>query len=359
MIAMESPCRNAFVVVGLALLGACGGDAPPAAPPARTIAVATVAEGPALPPVLINGTIATREELRLSFKIAGIVGRIEVDAGERVRAGQTLATLELAEIDAQVAQARQLAAKAERDRARAARLRADEVISQEELEALETQAEVARAQLRAAEFNRRYAAIIAPRDGIVLRKRVEAREFVAAGQTVLELGPLAGGYVARASLADRDVVRLSLGDPVAVTVDAWPGTVLRGRVTEIAGAAGETTGLFDIEAELDDARVTLVTGLVARLQIDPASSAGQRLPHVPIAALVDADGDRGAVFVVREGIAHRQPVQVAWLGPQSVAIVAGVAPGAVVATGGALYLDDGDRVDVVDTPAGDTTTARE
>jgi RND family efflux transporter MFP subunit len=343
--------RLAFVVPALALgLAACQGAPPPAAAAPTPVRVAAVTSGPALPVVTTNGTIRTREELRLSFKVAGIVSRIAVREGETVRGGQTLATLELAEIDAQVEQARQLADKAERDRARGERLKADEVISQEELEALRTQAEVARAQLRAAEFNRRYAAIVATRDGIVLRKLVEEREFVSPGQAVLLIGPVAGGFVARAALADRDVVRLRLGDPVTVTLDAWPGVALRGRVTEIAGAAEEATGLFEVEVELEAAPVALVSGLVARLAIEPVGAGGATLPQVPVGAVVEADGDRAAVFVVEQGVAQRRAVRVAFVAPQVVAIASGLAPGEVVVTEGAAYLDDGEHVAAVTGP---------
>jgi pyruvate/2-oxoglutarate dehydrogenase complex dihydrolipoamide acyltransferase (E2) component len=210
--------------------------------------------------------ITTREELRLSFKIAGIVRRIGVNEGEAVRAGQELAILELTEVDAQLEQARQLADKAERDLTRSMKLRADEVISEEELEAIRTQAAVARAGLRAAEFNRNFSTIVAARDGIVLRKLVEDREFVQPGQAVLVVGPKAGGYIVRAALSDRDVVRLRLGDPATVATDAFPGQAFQGKVTVLPGAADSATGLFDIEVELAPAPVRLVSGLSARLE---------------------------------------------------------------------------------------------
>jgi RND family efflux transporter MFP subunit len=333
------------------MIVACGPDKPPAAPTAARVSLSPVTSGPAFPAVLTNGVIGTREELRLSFKVAGIVRNIAVTDGDTVRGGQTLATLELAEIDAQLEMARQLAGKAERDRDRAERLRADKVISAEELESLRTQAEVARAQLRTAEFNRRYAVIVAPRDGIVLRKLVEEREFVSAGQAVLLLGQLAGGYVVRASLADRDVVKLRLGDPATVTLDAWPGVSLRGSVTEIPGGAAENTGLFEIEIDLEPAPVNLVSGLVARLVIEPAAAGAATLPYVPIAAVIEADGDRAAVYVVENGIARRRPVRVAFIAPEAVALADGVWPGEQVVTDGALYLRDGERVEIVGIPS--------
>jgi RND family efflux transporter MFP subunit len=275
-----------------------------------------------------------------------------VEEGQAVRAGQQLAVLDLTEVDAQAEQARQLAGKADRDLARSQKLRADEVISEEELEALRTQAAVARAALRAAEFNRDFSTIVAARDGVVLRKLVEEREFVQPGQAILVVGPEAGGFIVRAGVSDRDVVRLRLGDPARVTADAFPGQELPGRVTVLPAAADPDSGLFDIEVELaPPASLRLVSGLAARVRIDPAAAGETLLPYVPIGAVIEADGDRAAVFVVEQGVARRRPVRVAFIGPAEVAIADGIAAGATVVTDGALYLEDGEAVRDVAAPA--------
>ncbi|MEO8223185.1 MAG: efflux RND transporter periplasmic adaptor subunit [Gammaproteobacteria bacterium] len=323
---------------------------PADSPPVRDItrvAVEAVTTGPAAPPVLTSGVITTGEELKLSFKVGGIVRRVAVEEGQAVRAGQALAELELTEVDAQAEQARQLSAKAERDLARSTKLRADEVISEEELEGLLTQAAVARAGLRAAEFNRKFSRILAARDGVVLRKLVEDREFVQPGQAVLVLGPSAAGYIVRAGLSDRDVVRLRLGDPATITLDAFPGQVLRGRITVLPGAADPASGLFEIQVELATTPLRLVSGLAARLRIDPVAAGESILPYAPIAAVIEADGDQAAVFVVIDGFARRRPVRIAFIAPTTVAIAEGLKVGEAVVTEGALYLHDGEQVQIV------------
>jgi len=334
----------------LAALFMVAGCQPGAEPPARAVArvgTGVVTEGPAQPPVLTSGIITTRDELKLSFKIAGIVRRIAVQEGQTVKAGQQLAALELAEVDAQLEQARQLAEKAERDLARGKKLRADEVISEEVLESLATQAAVARAALRAASFNRDFSTIVARHDGVVLRKLVEEREFVQPGQAILVLGPRAGGFIVRAGLADREIVRLRLGDPALVTVDAFPDQALRGTITVLPAAADSASGLFDIEVELDPAPVRLVSGLVARVRIEPALASESTLAYAPIAAVIEADGDQAAVFVVEDGVAHRRAVRVAFIAPSAVAIAEGLKVGEVVVTDGALYLEDGESIQAV------------
>lgn len=342
----------------LLLIAACDG-APPVPPPtpATPVGIATVATGPALPPIFANGFVATREELKLAFKTGGVVRSINVRGGDRVRAGQVLATLELAEVEAQVEQARQLAAKAARDLARGEKLRADEVISEEELESLRTQAAVAAAGERAAAFNRSFATIVASRDGVVLRKLVEAREVVQPGQTIVVIGPENAGYIVRAGLADREVVQLVPGDAATATLDACPGQSLPGRVSEIPAAADEGSGLFAVEVSLATVAGScrLASGLVARLRIDPGIAAAGTLPYVPIGAIIEADGDEATVYVPADGIARRRSVRVAFIAGEAVAIRAGLAPGEQVITDGALYLADGEAI--VQAPGATPTAA--
>ena len=99
--------------------------------------------------------------------------------------------------------------------------------------------------------------------------------------------------------------------------------------------------------ELDPAPVKLVSGLVARLRIDPALASESTLPYAPIAAVIEADGDQAAVFVAQDGVARRRPVRVAFIVSAAVAIADGLKAGEVVVTDGALYLEDGESIQVV------------
>lgn len=329
------------------LLAGCGSK------PAETVVQPTVVRtavattGPASPPIDGNGIVATRDESRLSFKVGGVVSRIRVQEGDSVRKGQVLAEIEPVEINAQVESARQLADKARRDLARGEKLYADQVISLEQLEGLRTQAATSQAQLRAANFNRGYAVITASRDSIVLRKLVEERELVPPGQPVLVLGGRDRGYIIRGSLSDREVVQVRIGDPVQASLDAWPGRSFPGRISEVASAADERSGMFPIEARLDSAPVQLSTGMVAKLRIQPASGSQGQLVYVPIAAVLEGDGNRAAVFTVVGDKAVKRQVQIAFLTGAQAALASGLKSGEVIVAEGSLYLTDGETIKVL------------
>jgi len=340
------------LLAGLLLLVVAGCTADKQAAPvtATPVRVALVQEGPASPAIAATGVVASKDEMRLSFKVGGVLQEIAVNQGQRVRKGQKLAQIELTEVNSQVEQAHQLEQKARRDLERGENLHADQVISLEQLQNLRTQAHVADAQLRAARFNQGYASIIAPRDGVVLRKLAETRELLPAGQVVLVLGGDDGGFVVRTGLSDREVVQLRLGDTVDVRLDAWPDEHFRARVTEIAGAADERSGLFEVEALLDTTARPLVSGLVAKLSLVPGRDPAARLPYVPIGAVLEGDRGTASVFVLDGTTARRREIGVAFLVADSVAVHSGIRNGEQVVTAGAAYLTDGETVAPVKEP---------
>ncbi len=334
-------------VLAAALLAGCGSNEAPPAPKATPVRVENATSGPAVPPIDTNGIVVTKSEMRLSFKLGGVVRRLHVQSGEKVKRGQRLAEIELTEVNAQVEQARQLAEKARRDLARGENLYADQVISLEQLQDLRTQSSVAEAQFKSAQFNLGHSVITAPRDGVVLRTLVEERELVPAGTPVLVFGESDRGFVVRAALADREIVNVKLGDKGEIRMDAFPGQPMPGTIVEVASAADPRSGMFPVEVQFDSPPPRLVSGLVARLRLTPTSDA-QPLTYVPMAALVEGDGDRASVFVIDDGKAVKRNVQVAFITADSIALESGLRSGETVITDGALFLEDGESVEVAE-----------
>jgi RND family efflux transporter MFP subunit len=350
-------CLVALVLLAAFLTG-CGKPATSAAEKPTPVRVQQSSNGPAVPPIDTNGIVATKHEMRLSFKMGGLVRRIYVQEGDVVKKGQRLAEIELTEIGAQVEQARQMADKAERDLKRGENLYADQVISLEQLQDLRTQAAMAGAQFKSAQFNLGYSVITAPRDGMVMRKLAEERELVPAGTPVLVLGESDRGYVVRAALADREIVNVKLGDKGEIRMDAFPGQKMTGTIVEIASAADERSGMFPVEVHFDAPPPRLVSGLVARLRLAPTTEAPP-LTYVPMAALVEGDGDRASVFVVESGKVQRRDVRVAFITADSIALESGLAADVPVVTDGALFLENGESVEVLrDLPAQAVNTGK-
>ena len=298
------------------------------------------------------GVLTPRDEIRLAFKNGGVIERISVDIGDSVRRGQVLATLKREEVDAAVTQAAEGVQKARRDLERARRLRADEVATEEQVQDLTTAYNVARSGLEALQFNARFARIEAPTDGVVFERLAEPAELVQGGQPVLVLGATGRGWIVRAALADRDVVRVKRDTSAQVAFDAFPGRSFNGRVSRIAAAADPHTGTFDVEIEIQPDGSRFVRGLVAKvklgLEATPLDASAGLL--VPLSALVAADGQDGTVYVLDSGgkVARRKSVTVGSMVGEQVVIQTGLVAGEQVITEGAAWLTDGGAVRVVD-----------
>ena len=342
--------RMMMVLPLLAAVAACGGDAQAEVsrgPDAVAVRTAPVAREWVTRAVEATGTLHSKDEIELSFKMPGIVGRVLVAEGQQVRRGQALATLDLREIDAQVMAARSAVTKAERDLARAEALYADSVATLAQVQDARTGAEVARSGLQGAAFNRRYATIVAPADGVILRKLGNDGELVNPGTPVLVLGSSERGQVLRVGVADRDAVRLKVGDATTVRFDAFPGEAFAAAVREVAPGADPRTGTYQVEVTVQPGGRTLSSGLVGRVEMRPA--AGTEMALVPIQSILEADGDAATVYTLSADgkKARRVPVSVAFIQGERVAVSGGLDGVTAVVTDGASYLGDGAAVKVV------------
>lgn len=344
--------RSLVALAITTLLAACGssnGDTITTASdkPATPVRVETVIEAPLSDAIRGVGLLAPKDEVRLSFKVGGVVSAIRVEEGASIRKGQVLAILEQTEVGAAVEQARQAAEKARRDLDRGKALFADGVAAEEQVQDLTTAYRVAQANLRSAEFNARFARIEAPNDGIVLRRLAEPNELVQPGQPVLIVGGSQRGWVVRTAMADRDVVQLKVGDRADITLDAYPGRTFAARVTEISSSADPMTGTFNVELTVDTGDVKLAQGLVAKVAL-PRDARAANGVAVPVSSLLEANAGGATVFVVdADGTARRLSVRTGRLIGERVEITGGIEPGARIVVDGASYLEDGSAVDVL------------
>jgi HlyD family secretion protein len=252
----------------------------------------------------VSGTVEIRE-IRIAPLAAGRVARLLKDEGDSVRRGDTIAVLEQPGLAAQLAQRRAQAQAAERrtaevtaaladstraanDLARAARLRDQEILSQQQYDNLAAVATAAAARLqavRAAASESRAAAagvaaieairdalvLVAPADGIVLTRYLEAGEAAGVGSPVVSIGVVAEPWV-RAYVGERYLSRLRLGQTMSIHADGIAAPI-QGRLTDIAPRAEFTPRAALTERE----RADLVFAIKVTFQ-DPAGRLKAGLP---------------------------------------------------------------------------------
>ena len=174
------------------------------------------------------------------------------------------------------------AQRAQVERARAA-LRLSEAnridLKRREEELTARQSDVARseAQIKVYDIQLGDRALIAPLDAVVLSKSAEVGEVLAAGANVLTLGDQAHPWV-RGYVAESDLGRVKLGNPVEVGTDSFPGKKYQGRITFIASQAEFTPKTIQTQEE----RVKLVY----RIKVEVDNPNQELKNNMPVDAVI-------------------------------------------------------------------------
>jgi RND family efflux transporter MFP subunit len=290
------------------------------------------------------GRLEADTEAALGFTSAGVIAAIEVDMGDRVRAGQTLARLDATVLDAEAREASEQVARATRDVARLDDLAERQLVARQQRDDARTTLDVAEARLRAARFGQRFGRLVAASDGTVLARLAEPGEVVAAGQPVLRVSGADRGWVLPVTLADRDGLRVREGDSATVRFDALPDRTLPATVTRVAGEASATSGGIVVELALAGDGLPLRSGLVGKARI--ATDTGPTGLRIPTSALVEAGPEGGQVFIIEAGVARLRTLRLGEVRADGVTVLDGVTLDDTLVVGGAAFIEEGSPVAV-------------
>lgn len=355
----------------LALLAGCGGAPAQPEPPRPALVIRAGAQA-GLSGSVYSGDIRAREESTLAFRVGGKVLSRRVDVGDRVRAGDVLAELDADDLRlqsqaaaAQVSAAEAQLARARADHRRVSALAADRLVSRSALDqqtaalrAAEAEAEAARAQRDVARNQAAYTRLIAPRDGVIASRSIEAGQVVAAGQPAFSLA-VAGDREVAFALPEQGIDGFRIGQPVLVELWNDAGKRLPATLREIAPAADPLTRTYAARARLDgDAGAALALGLSARVYVPDAAAQGAL--QLPLAAIQPAGADAAAappataggaaVWVVdpKTRLVRKVPVRTGPFGSERVAVLDGLRPGDWVVAAGGHLLREGQEIVPVD-----------
>jgi membrane fusion protein (multidrug efflux system) len=135
------------------------------------------------------------------------------------------------------------------------------------------------AGLKVAETNLEYTRIVAPADGVVGERKVRAGQLVSPGTQAISLVQSAPWVMA--NYKETQLTDVRKGDPVEITVDAFPGLTIKGRVEEIAPASGSqfallppdnATGNFTKIVQRIPVKIVLDAGANVRERLRPGMS---------------------------------------------------------------------------------------
>jgi RND family efflux transporter MFP subunit len=361
----HAACRRAHLVpyvLGASLVallvGGCAEQAPPPEPlrPVRTQQVFSTG----VERVRSFSAIARAgQESRLSFKVPGTVAELDVNVGNRVRAGQVLARLDpqdyqllVEDTRASLARVRAEARNAEANYARMRDLYENNNASLNDLDAARAGYESASAALESAEkkleqaeLQLSYTQLEAPTAGAISSVPVEVNENVQPGQTVAVLTAGSRPEV-EVGIPEVFISRIREGQPVEVTFDALGGRRFPAKLTEVGVAATGLATTFPVKARLDQDEPEVRPGMAAEVHF---RFTGEGLNDRLVVPAFAVGEDRGGRFVfvvdaIGDGVgrARRREVTVGALTAQGeLEILEGLVDGDTVITAGVSRIQDG------------------
>lgn len=276
------------------------------------------------------GSLEPRSLYVVAPKVAGRLEQLTVNIGDPVKSGQLIARLdddeysqqveqakaELAVAEAGVADCKSQFEAAERELARVRALHEKNVASESELDETDARyrAATAKHNVALAEVNRREAALKAAFVRLSYT-RIQAawddsNEIRTVGERYVDQGEMLSPNEPIVSILDntvvtalidvieRDYPKLSIGQPVTMTTDAFPGRVFSGQVMRISPLLKEASRQARVEIEIPNADGRLKPGMYIRAEIELARH--DSVTVVPVSALARRD-DRTGVFTVDTG----------------------------------------------------------
>jgi membrane fusion protein (multidrug efflux system) len=147
-----------------------------------------------------------------------------------------------------------------------------------------------RASLQVAQINLSYARIVAPESGIVSERKVRPGQLVSPGTQVISL--VQSDVWVQANYKETQVRHIHAGDPAEISVDAFPGVILRGKVDQVSPASGSQFSLLPPDNATGNF-TKIVQRLPVKIVLDSGQAAAQRLrPGLSVIATVRTTGAR-------------------------------------------------------------------
>lgn len=333
----------------------------PGAPP--SVAVARVTREDLARLLTLPAEFRPKTEVELHAKVTGYVDRMNVDFGDRVKAGQLLATLEVPELYDQLRNAAALWERAGADATNAEqiRLRLEAVnrehpnlVAPQEMDtararagAAQAAAQAARAEVEKFETMTNFTRITAPFAGVITRRSADPGALVAAGTA--GTGPdgpllrLSDNYQLRLDFeVTVDYVQyIHAGSVVTARVDSLGGRVVNGVITRFSSRVNPETRTMLVEMEVPNPDLLLVPGMYAAVTLPVEQHA--RTLAVPISAV---SGGRNPVVyrVGGNGELEARPVRLGLETPERWEILEGLREGDQVVVGRPPVVPAGEKV---------------
>ena len=378
-------------IAGLAFSGCNSPASSNVRTPTPSAAVAVVQRGTIAHTLSLAGQFEPFQVVEVHAKVSGYIRKIYVDIGDRVHAGQTLAVLDVPELNAQyrasasealrskdqieaaqhdVAHARSLHAALQADFQRLQKASAEQpgLIAEQELDNARSQAEASQAQIDAAEAElsgakqgadttaadqermaalQSYSRVTAPLNGVITWRYADTGALIQAGTSSntqsLPIVKLSQSDVLRLRVpVPEDAVRyVHVGDPMQIRVDALERS-FTGKVVRFTRNLDPSTRTMETEVDVPNPDLAITPGMYANtfLRLQDV----QNVPTIPLTAIHGLNGVNTVLVVNAQNQVEQRTVQIGLRGSILAQVLGGLQVGDQVVVGDTSRFRDGEVV---------------
>ena len=307
------------------------------------------------PVIVLSANLEAGWSAEISPKADGRIDKLYVEEGDVVKAGAVVADLDIQELTAQVAQAdgNLLVAKAEMEQAeldlnRMQSLVKQGAVSEQTYDAARIKRDLNVGKVKAAQGNLdqlvarlNNANIIAPRDGVVVKRYLQAGFFAKAGTAIISVADTSS-LLAKATLGEGQITQVAVGAKAKVIVNALEGREFFGVITRISPTAAMPARTFTAEISIPNPDGLLKQGMFAKVEL--VGNAKKNALVVPEIALVMRE-DQKTVFVInKENKVQQLTLKLGYVGNGIAEVLDGVKEGDLIVVAGHNKIKDGASV---------------
>jgi RND family efflux transporter MFP subunit len=246
------------------IVTACGSSSAPTAIPTISLDSGPQSTTTSSNKATASGVVVPVNKVELAFPISGVVKTVEVEAGDQVKAGQPLAALDTAILEAKVKEAEANVTAEETQVAYLIRTGT----SQENLDAAKADVERMKALAELAKAQLAQATLTAPFDGTIASVDIHPAEYASTGQVIIKMGDLSHMRVETTDFSEKNIAPVKIGSQADVYIEALQNH-FNGKVIDIARIS-ETVGgdvVYKVTVELDQQPQGLLWGMSTDVKI--------------------------------------------------------------------------------------------
>ena len=307
-----------------------------------------------VPRLEFSGSLDPEWQAEVAAKVDGRLEKVYVQEGDRVVKGQVLALLEQDDTNADVIAARGSymdaqtnLRKAESDLVRYTKLYEQGAISEQALEDYRfardnaaAKLEAARGSLQGMESKSAGTAVIAPADGTVYKRFYQEGYYAQKGTPLFAIADVSVLKTV-INIPEGQVDGVAVGNDAEITLPAFSGRNIMGKVTRISPVADLPAHTFSAEVSVDNTQ-GLLAGVFAT--VDLTAKPKENILTIPPAAIVMRDDQKTAFVVDNEGVVKRRVLTIGYMDTEVAEVLSGLNEGELIVTGGQNKLREGSKI---------------